>query len=147
MALNAPLTSDLAASAQADGRVVHRTHTLLKYLFTAVPIIAGADKFSNLLAHWDAYLNPAVLRLVPVSATTFMHLVGAIEIVAGLVVFAKPRVGAWVVMAWLLGIALQLLAWGQFLDVAVRDIVIALSGPLVLAWLTPVVSRHSDSHV
>lgn len=120
-----------------ESHVVHTTHSMLKYLFTAVPVIAGADKFTDLLAQWDNYLNPLVLKIVPVSAATFMHLVGVIEIVAGLLVFVKPRLGGIVVMGWLLAIALQFLVWGRFLDIAVRDIVIALSGPLILARLTP----------
>jgi uncharacterized membrane protein HdeD (DUF308 family) len=118
---------------------VQSTHTLLKYLFTIVPIVAGADKFTQFLTQWEAYLNPHVLGLVPLSATSFMHFVGVIEIIAGLLVFARPRLGGFVVMAWLLAIAFQLLVWGRFLDVAVRDIVIALSGPLILARLTPLV--------
>lgn len=129
--------ADVSPSSISEHHVVESTHTWLKYLFTAVPIIAGADKFSHLLAQWDAYLNPLVLNVVPVSATTFMHLVGIIEIVAGVLVFLKPRLGGYVVMGWLLAIALQLLVWGRFLDVAVRDIVIALSGPLILARFAP----------
>lgn len=141
-------TSSDAAVPASESHVVQTTHTLLKYLFTALPIIAGADKFTNFLAQWDAYLNPLALRIVPVSASTFMHLVGVIEIVAGILVFVRPRLGGFVVMGWLLAIALQLLVWGQFLDIAVRDIVIALSGPFILARLTPFVlpGGHPRAH-
>ena len=124
-------------SGPAESRVVQQVHGTLKFLFTAVPIVAGADKFTNFLTQWDAYLNPLALSIVPVSAPTFMHAVGVVEIIAGVLVFLRPRLGGFVVMAWLIAIALQLLLWGRFLDVAVRDIVIALSGPLVLARLTP----------
>lgn len=124
-------------SASSERNVVHQIHTTLRYLFSVVPIVAGVDKFTHFLAQWETYLNPLALRIVPVSASAFMHLVGVIEIVAGVLVFFKPRLGGFVVMAWLLAIAVQLLVWGRFLDVAVRDIVIALSGPLVLARLTP----------
>lgn len=130
-----------AATFASESHVVHQTHTLLKYLFAVVPILAGADKFTHLLASWEAYLNPLVLHLVPVSAATFIHAVGIIEIIAGILVFLRPRLGGFVVMAWLLAIAAQLVLWGRFLDVAVRDIVIALSGPLVLARLTPFASE------
>lgn len=130
-------TDALSATSETESHVVESTHTLLKYLFTAVPVIAGADKFTNLLAQWDNYLNPLALKIIPVSAATFMHLVGIIEIIAGILVFVKPRLGAFVVMAWLLAIALQLVLMGRFLDVAVRDIVIALSGALTLARLSP----------
>ena len=117
---------------------------MLKYVFSIVPIVAGIDKFTNFLAQWETYLNPLALQIVPVSAATFMHVVGVIEIIAGVLVFLKPRLGGFVVMVWLLAIAAQLLLWGRFLDVAVRDIVIALGGPLVLARLTPFVSQESQ---
>ena len=126
-----------ASSLRTDNQVVRSIHTLLTYIFIAVPIVAGADKFTHFLAQCDTYLNPLVLRIVPVSANTFMHLVGVIEIVAGVLVFVRPRLGGFVVMGWLLAIALQLIAAGQFLDIAVRDIVIALAGALTLARLTP----------
>jgi len=137
MTTDSSLAAKAAVSPQTEARQLHSTQTLLKYLFAIVPIVAGADKFTNLLTSWQRYLSPLALKLVPVSAPTFMHVVGVIEIIAGILVFVKPRLGAWVVMAWLLAIALQLLLWGQFLDVAVRDIVIALSGALTLARLTP----------
>ncbi|HTO05247.1 MAG TPA: tRNA (5-methylaminomethyl-2-thiouridylate)-methyltransferase [Opitutus sp.] len=135
--------SSSSSAPATQSHVLHAVHTWLRYLFTAVPIIAGADKFTNLLAQWDVYLNPLALRIVPVSASTFMHIVGAIEIVAGILVFLRPRIGGYVVMGWLLAIALQLLAAGQFLDIAVRDVVIALSGAWVLARLSPLVSPAS----
>ena len=137
----AGVTSSSAPATQSH--VLHAVHTWLRYLFTAVPIIAGADKFTHFLAQWDVYLNPLALRIVPVSASTFMHLVGVIEIVAGILVFVRPKLGGFVVMGWLLAIALQLLASGQFLDIAVRDIVIALSGAWVLARLSSLVSPAS----
>lgn len=137
MATTYPIHSTSAAAPSTEADVVRTTYTTLRYLFSIVPIVAGADKFTNFLAQWDTYLNPLALQIVPVSAPTFMHIVGVIEIIAGVLVFLKPRIGGFVVMAWLLAIAAQLLIWGRFLDVAVRDIVIALSGPLVLARLAP----------
>lgn len=137
MATTYPIRSATSAAPATERDVVRTTHTTLRYLFSIVPIVAGADKFTNFLAQWDTYLNPLALQIVPVSSSTFMHIVGVIEIIAGVLVFFKPRIGGFVVMAWLLAIAAQLLVWGHFLDVAVRDIVIALSGPLVLARLTP----------
>ena len=127
----------------SESRVVHTTHTLLKYVFAVVPVVAGADKFTNILAHWETYLSPFVLRIIPVSASSFMHLVGVIEIVAGIFVWLKPRLGGFVVMAWLLAIAGQLILGWQSVDVAVRDIVIALTGALTLARLTPITERTS----
>jgi uncharacterized membrane protein YphA (DoxX/SURF4 family) len=138
-----PLHSTTEATPSTEGQVVYTTHTMLRSLFAAVPIIAGLDKFTNLLAQWEVYLNPLALSIVPVTASTFMHIVGVIEIIAGVLVFVKPRPGGFVVMGWLLAIALQLIVWGRFLDIAVRDIVIALSGPLILARLTPFVNRRA----
>jgi uncharacterized membrane protein YphA (DoxX/SURF4 family) len=146
MAITYPIHPSAAAVSQQETRVVHTTYVTLKLLFGLVPIVAGADKFTNLLTNWEAYLNPLVLRIIPVSATTFMHAVGIIEIIAGALVFAKPRLGAWVVTAWLIAIALQLILAGQYLDVAVRDLVMALGGALTLARLDPVVHAVVPSH-
>jgi uncharacterized membrane protein YphA (DoxX/SURF4 family) len=99
---------------------------LLKFTYGLLPIAAGADKFTNLLTNWAEYLNPAVAGMLPVSANAFMMLVGVIEILAGVLVFINVRIGAYVVSAWLVLIALTLLTSGRYLDVAVRDIVMAI---------------------
>jgi uncharacterized membrane protein YphA (DoxX/SURF4 family) len=130
---------------KSEHQVVHSIQTTLRIIFGLLPIVAGLDKFTNLLAPWTAYLNPLVLRIVPMSDIGFMHLVGVIEIVAGALVLTKPRIGGYVVMAWLLAIGAQLLLWGRFLDVAVRDIVMALGGALTLARLTPF-TDHAVAH-
>jgi len=92
---------------------------LLKYTFVIVPIVAGLDKFTDLLADWDKYLNPSMARLLPFPVHTFMMVVGVIEIIAGILVFLRPAIGGLIVSAWLTLIALTLLASGNFLDVAV----------------------------
>lgn len=120
----------------AEHHVVHTIHATLRIIFSVVPIVAGVDKFTHLLANWTEYLNPLVLRIVPLSDHGFMRLVGVVEIVAGVLVLVKPRAGAIVVTAWLLAIALQLILWGRYLDIAVRDIVMALGGALTLARLS-----------
>jgi uncharacterized membrane protein YphA (DoxX/SURF4 family) len=108
----------------------------LKLAFGVVPIVAGLDKFFNLLTDWTQYLSPWIARMVPASA--FMQAVGVIEIVAGLLVLSKlTRIGAYVVAAWLVGIAVNLLTTGHFLDVAVRDVVMAV-GAFTLARLSEV---------
>jgi uncharacterized membrane protein YphA (DoxX/SURF4 family) len=102
------------------------------------PIIAGADKFFNILTDWTMYLSPLATRVVPVSAATFMHIVGVVEILAGIVVLSRwTRIGSWVVMAWLLSIAVNLLTMGMFYDLAVRDVEIAV-GAFALSQLTAV---------
>lgn len=145
MATTTSIHPAATASPASEASVVHQSYTLLKILFTVVPIVAGLDKFTGLLADWETYLNPLVLNIVPFSAGTFMLVVGVIEIVAGILVFFRPRIGGFVVMAWLIAIALQLIVWGQYLDIAVRDIVIALSGPLLLARLAPFASARTSA--
>ena len=115
---------------------VHRT---LRFTYGLVPIVAGLDKFTNLLTHWEHYLSPALVSMLPFSAHTFMMTVGVIEIIAGLIVLAKPVVGGYIVMAWLAVIAITLLASGDYLDVAIRDLTMAI-GALSLARLSKIVS-------
>ena len=118
--------------------MVRSVWTILRITFGVVPIVAGADKFADLLTNWDMYLNPTVASMLPFSAHMFMQIVGGIEIAAGLIVLAKPSVGGWIVMAWLICIALQLIAMGKYLDVAVRDLVMSI-GAMSLARLSRVV--------
>ncbi len=99
----------------------------LRITFGLVPLLAGLDKFTNLLADWTAYLPPFAADLLPFSATTFMMIVGVIEIVAGLAVLTKfTRLGAFVVMAWLILLAAAVATAG-YLDIAVRDLVMAVA--------------------
>ena len=112
---------------QTNLKNVSDVQTLLKFTFGLVPIVAGADKFTNLLTNWEQYLNPALKNLLPFGAHVFMMIVGVIEIVAGIIVLAKPKIGAYIVSAWLILIALTLISSGKYLDVAVRDIVMAIA--------------------
>jgi hypothetical protein len=91
------------------------------------PIITGIDKYFNRLADWGMYLSPLATKVVPVSATTFMHVIGVVEIIAGLIVLSHwTKVGSYIVMFWLLGIAVNLLTTGMFYDLAMRDVEIAI---------------------
>jgi uncharacterized membrane protein YphA (DoxX/SURF4 family) len=100
------------------------------------PILAGLDKYFNILANWETYLNPLVPRLLHIQAVTFMHVVGVIEIVAGILVLSRfTRFAAYLVMVWLLCIAGNLASQGHFFDIAVRDVEISL-GAFALAKLT-----------
>lgn len=102
------------------------------------PIITGIDKYFNKLTDWGMYLSPLATKVVPVSAGTFMHIVGVVEIIAGLIVLSRwTKVGSYIVMFWLLGIALNLITTGMFYDLAMRDVEIAI-GAFVLAQLTAV---------
>jgi hypothetical protein len=106
--------------------------TLLRLGYGLVPIVAGADKFTNLLTDWEQYLSPEVERRLPVDGRTFMRLVGLVEIAAGLLVLRRPRAGGALVAAWLCGISANLLSMGKYLDVAARDALLAL-GALALS--------------
>lgn len=100
---------------------------VLKLTFTIVPIVAGLDKFFNILCDWTQYINPSILDMLPFSGAVFMMVVGVIEIGAGILVFLNPKIGGLVVSAWLACIALSLLIGWDFADVAVRDLVMAIS--------------------
>jgi hypothetical protein len=123
-----------------SARPAYQAYQVLHVGFAVLPILAGLDKFFHLLVDWDMYLAPLVTRVLPVSAHTFMLAVGVIEIVAGLLVAARPRVGAYVVALWLWGIIVNLLLVPGFYDIALRDFGLSL-GALALAWL----SREFDA--
>ena len=102
------------------------------------PIVAGIDKYFNFLTNWEMYLSPLATKVIPIAPTTFMHIVGAVEIVAGIIVLSRwTRIGAYIVMAWLIGIAINLVTTGMFYDLAVRDVEIAL-GAFALSQLSAV---------
>jgi hypothetical protein len=102
-------------------KTARQAFLLLRTVFTVAPILFGLDKFLNLLTDWTVYLAPVVTSVVPVSGQNIMYAVGVIEILAGLLVAYRPRIGSLVVAAWLLGIIVNLLILGSFYDVALRD--------------------------
>jgi uncharacterized membrane protein YphA (DoxX/SURF4 family) len=108
----------------------------LRLAYGLVPIVAGFDKFSNLIVDWKQYLSPLAIRMLPIAPNSFMQVVGVIEIAAGLIVLSRlTRLGAYLVSAWLFAIALNLLATGQYFDIAVRDFVLSI-GAYALARMT-----------
>jgi uncharacterized membrane protein YphA (DoxX/SURF4 family) len=133
----ATITSNYAtpSSVTTSTSAVDRVITLLKFTYGIVPIVAGLDKFTHILVNWDKYLAPQIANMLPFAPHTFMLIVGVIEIAAGLIVLAKPRLGSLIVCLWLLGIAINLLIGGEYYDVAVRDVVIAI-GAFSLYTLT-----------
>ena len=118
----------------------HQAFQILRLGFTVAPIIAGLDKFLQLLTNWDKYLAPAVPHTLGIAPHAFMMVVGAIEIAAGVLVAVHPRIGGYVVSAWLVGIIVNLLLVGGYLDVALRDLGLAL-GALALARLAEAHAR------
>jgi hypothetical protein len=112
----------------------HQAYQILHLGFTVLPLLAGLDKFFEVLADWDRYLAPLFPQMLGLSPETFMAGVGIVEIVAGLVVFFKPRLGGYLVMLWLWGIILNLLLIPGYYDIALRDFGLSL-GALSLARL------------
>ena len=104
-----------------EDRAYRQAFVLLRTIFTVAPILFGLDKFTNLLTDWTAYLAPAATTVIPVPAQAFMYGVGVIEVIAGIIVALRPRIGSVIVALWLLGIIVNLLVLGSFFDVALRD--------------------------
>ncbi len=98
----------------------------LRLAYGLVPLLAGLDKYANVLADWQRYVGPMAASILPVNVETFLHIVGVVEVIVGLaVLLGWTRLGAIVAMAWLVAISLELLTAG-FLDIAVRDLVMAV---------------------
>lgn len=110
----------------------------LRIAFGLTAFLAGLDKFLNLLTQWEKYVSPLVLNIVPLSAGALMRVAGVIEMIAGIAILAGlTRLGGYVVAGWLAAIALSLVTGGQYFDVAVRDLVMAL-GAFTLARVTEI---------
>ena len=130
-----PRTSDLRRDPAAQAFL------LLRIAFTVVPILFGLDKFANVLTDdWTKYLSSEFNSLLPGSAAAGMHIVGVIEVVAGLVVLVAPRFGGFLVAAWLGGIIVDLLLVGGYGDIALRDFGLMLSA----LTLTRLASAYAD---
>ena len=117
---------------------------LLRIAFTVAPILFGLDKFAHVLVDWDKYLAPEFSDLFNAQAHTLMYFVGAIEIVAGLAVAARPRFGGYLVAAWLAAIIVNLLLIGEYYDIALRDFGLLLAA-LTLTRLAAAFPRHRVS--
>jgi uncharacterized membrane protein YphA (DoxX/SURF4 family) len=145
MVTRASGSSTIARLTERAGDPAQQAFLLLRTVFTVAPIAFGLDKFFNLLADWPSYLAPFVDRLVPGTGQQAMYAVGVIEILAGVLVAARPKYGALVVAAWLAGIIVNLLLLGGFYDVALRDFGL-LVGALALSRLASR-DRSTDNSV
>ena len=122
------LTTPLPSAAALRDDPVAQATLLLRIAFTVAPILFGLDKFANVLTDdWTRYLAPAFNDIIPGSAADAMHIVGVVEIVAGLVVAVAPRYGALLVAGWLGGIIVNLLIVGGYGDIALRDLGLLLA--------------------
>jgi hypothetical protein len=99
----------------------YQAYQLLHVAFVAAPVIAGLDKFAQLLTNWDQYLAPQMQSILGANTHTFMLVVGVVEVIAGLIVALKPKIGAYIVGAWLAAIIVNLLLTGKYYDIALRD--------------------------
>jgi uncharacterized membrane protein YphA (DoxX/SURF4 family) len=115
----------MATAVAIEGRdasnPTYQAYRILHFGFTALPVIAGLDKFTHILVNWDKYLAPVIARMSPVPAHTLMMIIGVIEIIAGILVAIKPPIGAYIVAAWLCGIIINLLLLSGYYDIALRD--------------------------
>jgi hypothetical protein len=130
-----------AAAATRTDRAGREAFLILRAAFTVAPIVFGIDKFANVMTDWPKYLAGQFNDLIPGTAHQAMLMVGLIEIVAGLLVFWRPRIGAYVVALWLAGIIVNLLVLGGYGDVALRDFGLLLA-VLALARLAPAYSSR-----
>jgi hypothetical protein len=115
---------------------ISSAYRLLHIGFTIAPILAGADKFLNVMTDWEDYLAPEVVEWSGYSPREVMQVVGGIEIAAGLLVAAKPKIGGYVVAGWLAGIIGNLALRGNAWDIALRDFGLML-GALALGRMAP----------
>jgi hypothetical protein len=119
----------------AQSTPAYQAYRLLHAGFVAAPLLAGLDKFFHVLTNWDMYLAPRIAALSPIGGHGLMLVVGVVEMAAGVLVALWPRVGAYVVAAWLFAIILNLLLVPGFFDIALRDFGLSL-GALALARLS-----------
>lgn len=108
-------------------RPSHQAFRLLQLGFVLLPLAAGLDKFFGVLTNWQKYLSPAISAKLPLAPGRFMQLVGVVEVAAGVLVAVRPRIGAYVVAAWLGLIIANLLQLHHYYDVAARDVGLLLA--------------------
>ena len=133
--------SPIPASSTLRSDPAAQAFMLLRIAFTVAPILFGLDKFANVLTdNWTKYLSSEFNSLLPGSAAAGMHIVGVVEIIAGLVVAVSPRFGGLLVAAWLGGIIVNLLLVGGYGDIALRDFGLMLSA----LTLTRLASAYAD---
>lgn len=123
-------------------KILKNLHTLLRITYGIVPIVAGLDKFMNILTDWQQYLG-FLTDFLPFEATILISVIGMVEMAAGILVLTKTKIGSLIVTAWLIAIALTLIINGLF-DIAVRDVVMAI-GSFTLYQITLVLEQTEKS--
>lgn len=136
MATAATLDNVSAHDAAVDtSRPAYQAFQILRIAFTIAPLVAGIDKFFHLLVDWDKYLSPFANQMLGGYGHQFMYVVGVVEIIAGIGVFLKPKIFAYIVAIWLALIIVNLLIIGGYLDIALRDLGLLL-GAVALGRLS-----------
>lgn len=120
-----------------------RIVAVLRYTLGATAFLAGADKFTNLLADWEQYLSPLAARNIPMTSGEFMRLVGVVEMgVGALILSGRTRIGGYIASAWLVAISANLISTGEYFDIAARDVNMAAAA-FALAELSRGKARRS----
>ncbi|HVS72253.1 MAG TPA: hypothetical protein VHQ47_13440 [Phycisphaerae bacterium] len=132
--MTAVSTVPVQSQSTARAGPAYIAYRLLQVCFVVAPIVAGIDKFFDKLVNWDQYAAPQLRNGLGTNLHTFMMVVGVIEIIAGIGIALKPKIFAWIVAAWLVGIIVNLLLNGTYFDIALRDLGLCL-GALALAQL------------
>src|SRR5213592_1860729 len=138
--MNTTIDQSQAATSTAASSPAYQAYRILHFGFTVAPILAGLDKFFHLLVNWDQYLPGVVANVSPIQPHTLMLVVGVVEIVAGIGVWLKPQIFAYVVAAWLVVIIINLLLIPGYFDIALRDFGLFLAA-LALARLSQQYAR------
>ncbi|HEY3874255.1 MAG TPA: hypothetical protein VGM92_02165 [Candidatus Kapabacteria bacterium] len=141
MAFTVPQRTTTTTITHTVSGPAYGAYQILHVAFTLAPILAGIDKFFHLLTNWDKYLSGAYASISPLSVHATMEVVGVIEIVAGLLVLFRPRIGAYIVALWLVGIIVNLLLLPGYYDVALRDLGLCL-GAIALGRLSDEFDRR-----
>jgi hypothetical protein len=111
---------DVGAITRAEP--AHQAYLALWIGFIVLPLVVGLDKLIGFLnVNWEGYLAPWINNIVPGSAADAMMTVGVVELAAAVCVAIAPRIGGYVVAAWLAGIIVNLLSMGNYNDIALRD--------------------------
>ena len=138
--MNTTIDQSQAATSTAASSPAYQAYRILHFGFTVAPILAGLDKFFHLLVNWDQYLPGVVANASPIQPHTLMLIVGVIEVVAGIGVWFKPRIFAYIVAVWLVVIIINLLLIPGYFDIALRDFGLFLAA-LALARLSQQFAR------